>query len=178
MDVEVIEAGSLVVPGRYFTEMVKRLPSGEINLKSEDNLGLTITYDQSEFFINGFSADEFPSLPEIDENVQGRISQGLLKKIIRQTSIAASNDESRPIFTGTLMEIIDDRITLVTTDTHRLSVRKAFWQGNTDEEKISVIIPTKTMVEISRIISDEEEPITVIVGNNQVCFNIGTITFL
>ena len=75
------------------------------------------------------------------------------------------------------MEIIDDRITLVTTDTHRLSVRKAFWQGNTDEEKISVIIPTKTMVEISRIISDEEEPITVIVGNNQVCFNIGTITF-
>lgn len=177
IDVEVIEGGSLVVPGRYFTEMVKRLPSSLITLKSTENFGLVITYEQSELFINGFSPEEFPSLPDINDGIRGSINQDLLKKMVKQTAVAASNDESRPVFTGTLLEIIDNRVTMVTTDTHRLALRKAYWQGNTQEEKISVIIPTKTMVELSRIISDQEEPLNIILGNNQVCFDLGNIIF-
>lgn len=175
IDVEVLEEGTLVVPGRYFTEMVKKLPSGLLNLKSTDHLGLNIQYEQSELFINGFSAEEFPSLPEINKNVQGSIEPSLFKKMIKQTSIAASNDESRPVFTGTLMEITDEKVVMVTTDTHRLALREGAWQGNAGE-KISVIIPTKTMVEVARIIPDDEEPLWITVGHNQVYFKSGDLS--
>jgi len=179
IDVEAIEEGSLVVPGKYFTEMVKKLPNGLINLKKTDNFGLIITYEQSELTINGFPDDEFPALPQIYHNdyLQGQFNQGMLKKMIKQTAIAASTDESRPVFTGTLLEILDNKVTMVTTDTHRLALRRGYWQGNTQDEKISVIIPTKTMVEISRIISEEDETVNFIFDQNQVCFSFGSINF-
>ncbi|MEL7567605.1 MAG: DNA polymerase III subunit beta [Dehalobacterium sp.] len=175
IQVEEIEDGTLVVPGRYFTEMVKRLPSGIINLKSSDNNGLIITYEQSELFINGFSAEEFPSFPEINNHVEGSIDQNLFKKMVKQTAVAASNDESRPVFTGTFVEIINDKIVMVTTDTHRLALREDSWICKSEEKSISVIIPTKTMVEVARIISDEAEPLSVILGNNQVLFKAGNL---
>jgi DNA polymerase-3 subunit beta len=175
VEAEVMEEGSLVVPGRYFTEMVKKLPAGLINLKSTENFGLIIRYEQSESFINGFSSEEFPSLPDIDDQVKGTINQDLLKKMIKQTAVAASNDESRPVFTGTLLEIKDQQMIMVTTDTHRLALRKGHWQSDHLEENISLIIPTKTMVEVARIIADSEETLTMIFGNNQVCFDLGNI---
>ena len=175
IDVEVIEEGTLVVPGRYFTEMVKKLPSGLLNLKTTGNFGLNIKYDQSELSINGFSPEEFPSLPEINNKIKGNINQSLFKKMVKQTAIAASNDESRPVFTGTLMEIVDDKVIMVTTDTHRLALRVGKWHQSTEQEKFSVIIPTKTMVEVSRIISDEPEPLSITVGNNQVYFKSGNL---
>ncbi|MCR6545648.1 DNA polymerase III subunit beta [Dehalobacterium formicoaceticum] len=178
IEVEVIEEGSSVVPGRYFIEMVKRLPSGIINLKSSVREGMIIKYEQSEQFINGFSDEEFPSLPEIKNQITGSMPQNQFKKMVKQTSIAASNDESRPLFTGTLVEITGDKIIMVTTDSHRLALKEEFWSNSSPviENKISVIIPTKTMVEVSRIIPDETEPLIMIGGSNQFLFKTSNIT--
>lgn len=170
LDVEVMEEGKLVVPGRYFIEMVKRLPSGMVNLKSTENNGLIITYEKSELFINGFSAEEFPSFPQITNQVEGKINQNIFKKMIKQTAVAASSDESRPVFTGTFIEIINDKIIMVTTDTHRLALREGVWTCESEEKNISAIVPTKALVEVARIISDEDEKLSIIFGKNQVLF--------
>ncbi|ATW26407.1 DNA polymerase III subunit beta [Candidatus Formimonas warabiya] len=178
LDVEVIEEGTIVVPGKYFSEMVKRLPSGLINLKNTDNFGLEVKYEQSELVINGHSSEEFPSLPEINGHMKGSIRQDLFKKMIKQVAIAASADESRPVFTGTLLDVVENQVIMVATDTHRLALREGIWEGALVPEKISVIIPTKTMLEVARISGDEEEPLLIEVGNNQVYFTAGNVSLI
>jgi DNA polymerase-3 subunit beta len=177
VEVEVIEEGSLVVPGRYFIEMVKKLPSGIINLKSSSQEGLIIKYEQSEQFINGFSDEEFPSLPEIKNQVSGSMPQNQFKKMVKQTAIASSHDESRPVFTGTLVEITGDKIVMVTTDSHRLALKEDYWSNSSAvmDNKVAVIIPTKTMIEVSRIIPDDAEPLFMIGGTNQFLFKTANI---
>lgn len=177
VEVEEIEGGTLVVPGRYFTEMVKKLPAGLINIKTTENYGLIITYEQSEIFINGYSPEEFPSLPEVKNNMVGSIDQDLFKKMVKQTAVASSNDESRPVFTGTLLEFYREKLIMVATDTHRLALREGTWKNNQEEfeDKISAIIPTKAMVEVSRIISDTAEPLHVVLDKNQILFSAGNL---
>ncbi|MGI6711249.1 MAG: DNA polymerase III subunit beta [Bacillota bacterium] len=177
LDTEIADNGTVVVPGKYFSEMVKRLPSGMINIKSNDNQGLDIRYNQSEVSINGYPAEEFPLFPETESSVSGYINQDLFKKIVKQISVASSNDLTRPVFTGILMEILENTVTFVATDTHRLALRQGIWQGDAVNEKISIIIPNRTMVEIARIISDEPEPLHISLNKNQVLFTTGDFSF-
>ena len=176
--VEVIEPGIRVIPGRYFSEMVKKLPSGPINIKSNSGLGIEIKYEQSELSINGFDPDEFPSFPELQDDFSGSIDQDLFKAMIKQVSVAASNDETRPVFTGILMEIFNNEVTMVATDTHRLALRQGAWKGAPFKDKVSMIIPSRTMVEVARIIGDQPEPLLIMAGSNQVYFRMGEITII
>lgn len=176
--VEVVEEGTLVLPGRYFSEMVKRLPSGVINIQSNNGLGIEVKYEQSELSINGFDPEEFPSFPEINADYQGSIDQDIFKNMIKQVSVAASSDETRPVFTGILMEIFENEVVLVGTDTHRLALRQGIWKGTPVKEKITMIIPAKAMVEVARIISDETEPLYIMPGSNQVYFKAGNVSII
>lgn len=178
VSVEVLEPGCLVLPGRYFTEMVKRLPSGVINMKSTDSFGAELKYEKSELSINGYDPDEFPAFPDVTESFSTTVEQNFFKTMIKQVSIAASGDESRPVFTGVLLEFIDNRMVMVATDTHRLAIREENWQVIPKEGKISVIIPNRTMVELSRIINDAEEPLLIVPGNNHTFFKTGNLSLV
>ncbi|MDD2496572.1 MAG: DNA polymerase III subunit beta [Desulfitobacteriaceae bacterium] len=178
VNVDVVEEGTVVLPGRYFTEMVKRLPTGLISIKSNNNFGAEIKYEQSELNINGFDPEEFPSFPETGAGFPGSIDQDLFKDMIRQVSVAASSDETRPVFTGILMELLGTDVILVATDTHRLTLHRGIWKGDLIEEKSTMIIPAKTMVEIARIISDEPEPLFIMPGKNQIHFKAGNISVI
>lgn len=169
--VNVIEEGSVVLPARYMGDMVRRLPDTQIKIETDkENFSTVVNYGTSEFSLLGFSAEQFPALPEIDSNLKFSIKQELFKNMIRQVSFATSQDDNRPIFSGILMEKEGDSIHLVATDTHRLAFRKGTTVSDGSEQTVSVIIPAKTLNEVNRIMTGEEKEIMVTFSDNQVVF--------
>lgn len=176
--VNVIEEGSIILPAKYLSEIVRRLPDTKIDIETDEKNNLTqIKYEQSEFSIHGFSADDFPLLPSIDRKVKYAVKQDVFKNLIKQVVIASSTDENRPVFTGCLMEIEDNKICLIATNTHRL----AFGEISINREEtdfISVIVPGKTLSEISRIANSDKQEITFSIAENQIVFEIEDIIFI
>lgn len=167
--VTVHEPGNIVLPARYIIELARRLPDVPVLIEAlSGGSAATINYGLSQTNIHGFPAEQYPELPEIPDTPALSISQGKLKEIIRQVIFAASTDETRPVFTGTLLEIQDEMLSLVATDTHRLA-----WSRLPVPETriIKIIIPGKTFTELLKITGNsEEENIDIYVNESHVFF--------
>ena len=169
------EPGKVVLPARYFVDIVRRLPSTEISIQLIND-ALNIKYDKSKLTINCYPAHEFPNLPIVEEITSFILPSDIFKKSVKQVSIASSVDHNRPIFTGILMEFkSNEELILVATDTHRLALKHERTKNTSENnlsEKLSIIVPSKIMLEISRLI-ESESMIKLIIGkNNQVMFKI------
>lgn len=162
--------GSVVVDARLFSEIIRKLPDAEVEISLEENNQIYIKCENSQFNIVSHNAQDFPELPSIEEDYSYEMSQDLLKNMIRQTVFATSQDESRPVLTGALVEIENDTLNMVALDGYRLALKKGKIQSHIDNK---VIIPSKTLAEINRIISDDEEKITITLTNNHALFVIG-----
>ncbi|RYD05612.1 hypothetical protein N752_08420 [Desulforamulus aquiferis] len=121
------EEGSIVLPAKYFGEIVRRLPDSPIQIESAEGENAIIHYGQSEIAINGFSADEFPVFSNPQGNTSFTMPEEELKEYLRQVLFATSSDENRPVFTGILLEISNGILRLVATDTHRLALGKKIY---------------------------------------------------
>ncbi len=174
---ELEESGSIVLPGRYFFEIAKKLPDTELSL-TVNHQTLTIQYDNSEIEINGFDPEEFPTLPQINGKIHGIFNLESLKRILREVIIAVSLDESRPIFTGILMEIEQERVNFVATDTHRLAFKKSAWEFEGERDKAAVVIPNKILQEILKLGSESNPNITIEVDENQISFSVENSLFI
>lgn len=169
--VQVLEEGEIVLPARQFSELVRRLPDTKIAINYIDSIiGVEIKYNDAEVNIKGWPGDEFPVIPDLEEGEYNfEINSTLFKNMVKQTVFAASSDESRPIFTGALLEIEENDFKLITTDTHRLALRSS--KGNIiKNNNINLIIPAKALAEVSRIIQEDDENIQIKGNNNQICF--------
>jgi len=175
INADVQEDGTVVVPGKYFNDLVKHLPSGDICLESLSNQQMMVSYEQSQISVHCFDPEEFPSLPQIEGHVHGEIPAPVFRRLVRQVSIAAASDEIRPIFTGLLTKISDNKLVVVATDTHRLAIGEGSWQG---KGETTAILPNRTMQEIARLAINDEEPVVITAGRNQVYFSLGNITFV
>ncbi|MBR6823740.1 MAG: DNA polymerase III subunit beta [Firmicutes bacterium] len=164
--------GVTVVPGRIFNDMVRCLPAGDVTLTVEGGKML-VAYAESELSLNCLDAEEFPLLPKGEGQISGAIDARSFRRLVRQVSVAAASDESRPIFTGIFIRVENGSVTMVATDMHRLAVGKGDWQG---EGSIELIIPCRTMQEIARLANDEEELIQITASQNQACFSFANIT--
>ncbi len=171
VDADVLEEGTVVISGRYFYDLVKHLPFGNVYFEKTGEQ-LTIEYDQSHISVHCLDPDEFPALPQMEEDISGEIPIPIFRRIVRQSSIAAATDEVRPIFSGIYTQFGDNQITMVTTDTHRLALCKGGWKGKAAQ---TYILPTHTMQEIARLAINEEESVIVTLSKNQVFFAIGNI---
>lgn len=176
--VNVIEEGEVVVPAKHFIEIVKRLPDTNISIKySLETNNLIINYETSEFTIKVWPAEEFPLLPELDDECSIIIKNGLLRNMIKQTTFASSADESRPLFTGVLMEVEDEKLRLIATDTHRLTLRIGNIERSS-ELKPNLIIPAKTLNEINRLIKDDDEECIIKISENQASFSLANVNLI
>ncbi len=168
---EVNEKGSTVLPARVITELIRRLPDVTILFKLDPQNGsVTVKYGHSEANINSFPVEEFPELPVPGGDLQLSISADILKEAISQVTFAIARDENRPLYTGVLFEIGNGEANIVATDTHRLAWRKILLD-NAGENTINLIIPGKTLNELTRVISPSEKPLEITVSENQVIFN-------
>lgn len=176
VNAQVIEEGHIVVPAKLFSEIVRKLPDTTISLILNDE-SLTIEYYNSVITIKGFDPEEFPLLPDLFDPISFTLPTDLFKNMIRQTVFACALEESRPVFTGILMQIENQTIRLVATDTHRLAYKVAEIP-NENELEFSGIIPAKTMSEIYRLLKDEEESLNISFNEAQVAFQFGTVNFI
>ncbi|MBN8253477.1 DNA polymerase III subunit beta [Priestia flexa] len=174
--VEIEKTGSVVLPARFFSEIVKKLPKEVVELDVQ-NLFLTIIRSgKAEFNLNGLDAEEYPHLPQIEENNVFRIPTDLLKNMIRQTVFAVSTSETRPILTGVNWKVEGKALTCIATDSHRLALRKANIQSEHDVS-YNVVIPGKSLNEFSKILDDSNELVDIVMTENQVLFKTKHLLF-
>ena len=175
-DLTVVSTGSIVLPARFFNEIIRRLPGKEFSLEVKESFQTQIISENSEFTINGLDANNYPRLPEIPDESSFVISGKTFREIINETQFAVATQESRLVLTGVHFTFSPDKIHAVATDSHRLSSR-ALTLENGPQTKTDLIIPGKSLLELARIIGETDPEIKVCPGENQVLFEIGNILF-
>ncbi|MEB6255334.1 MULTISPECIES: DNA polymerase III subunit beta [Mammaliicoccus] len=175
--VDIEEKGSVVLPGRFFVDIVKKLPGKTVNLSTNDQFKTLITSGHSEFNVSGLDPDQYPLLPQVSEEDAIKLPIKVLKNIIAQTNFAVSTSETRPVLTGVNWLIQNNELICTATDSHRLALRKLKLEDEEIDDK-NVIIPGKALSELNKIVSDSEEDINIFFASNQVLFKVGHINFI
>jgi DNA polymerase III subunit beta len=174
--VEIKQTGAIVLQAKFFSEIVKKLPTDHVEIEVENHLQTIIRSGTSEFNLIGLDADEYPHLPKIEAENVFRIPTDLLKAMIRQTVFAVSASETRPILTGVNWNVENDQLVCIATDSHRLALRKAKIEINTDAS-YNVVIPGKSLIELNKILADNSELIDIVITENQVLFKATHLLF-
>ena len=151
IDGEIKQEGSVAVGAKVFFEIIRKLPSDNVSITVDEDYHMNISCGKAKFNIMAKATDEFPYLPNIVKDKNVNISQFTLKDIIRQTVFSISDNENAKVMTGELFEIHDSELKVVSLDGHRISIRKV--KLNRSYDDVSVIIPGKTLIEISKIIN-------------------------
>ena len=120
---DIEEPGVMVVNARFFTELIRRLPDGMVTVICDDSNNINIKCGKSEYNIPGLDYSDYPEMPRFNEIKKIEIPQNILANMISRTLFAVSKEEIRPVYTGTLFEIEDDELTLVSVDGYRLARR-------------------------------------------------------
>ena len=169
---DVLQTGSLVLGARLFGEIIRKLPDDMVTFQS-DNYMVNIKCGMSEFNILATDPEEFPELPAVEYQNCIYLPQSRLKAMISQTLFAVSDNESRPIHTGSLFEVDAAGLTVVSVDGYRLALRHEEILKKEGEDAFSFVVPGAALGEVERICGDTEEPITVVQGSRHIMFKVG-----
>jgi DNA polymerase-3 subunit beta len=166
---KVSKSGAITIPARLVSEFISGLPKGSVDMKV---LGDNLHIDSGKYTstINGVIADDFPELPTINEtaSIQYSIKTEDFKQAVSQTIITTSNDSTRPVLTGVYWHSHEGQLVLASTDGYRLSERKLVPTSS----EVSAIIPTQTLQEVLRTITDDGDEVDVLFDETQVRFRI------
>lgn len=167
--------GSTVLPARHLTDLVRKIPFGDISMEADPrNYRVTILWGRSQYIIHGHSADQFPYLPSTGGASPYSLSQSLLRGILRQTIFAVSHDETRPILTGALFRISGETLEVMATDGVRIAFRRDTIASQGSDA--SIVVPGRSLNELSRLLSGEDkDTVMIYVTQNQVFFDLGNI---
>ena len=170
LEANVEEQGNTVVNAVMFSEIIKRLPSTEIKITINENNLLEIECEGSLYKLATMNPDDFPELPKINVDNSIEIEQTTLKNMIRKTIFAVSQEENRPIFTGCLFEVKENKLNVVAVDGYRLAVKTKELINNGND--FSSVIPGKTLNEVNKIISDSFDTVKIGISRNQALFEM------
>ena len=174
---QIEEEGSITIPARLLTEFVNSLPADRIDINSiVQPKGLDLQCARFEAHINGTDADEFPPVPSVESGVIGKMEPEALREAITHVAFAAATEESRPVLTGTKVEISGQDVTFAAADGFRLAVYKGKLTEPVSED-INFIIPARALQEVNRLIGGQEAPIefTVTASKSQALFRLENI---
>jgi DNA polymerase-3 subunit beta len=165
--------GATSVPARLLTDLVNSLPGGEpIVLELGDGETLHIKAGRFESNIKGIPAEDFPTVQTAGERPITRVAQKVLRQALDETAFAAASDEARPILTGVLARFEGDQLTLAAADNYRIAVKTITVLDPVEET--SVVIPARALTELSRILADVDDPVSIVLAHsrNQLLFHI------
>lgn len=169
--------GEIVVSGRYIYDIVRKLPEEIINLEEVIDSKLYITTTNSSFTLNCSNVNEFPDLELEFSSNPIKLNQKVFKTIINQTAYATSASETRPVLTGINFKINDDIMECTATDSYRLAVKKINLSSKA-VDRANIIIPTKNLNELVKLMSHDEDDIEMHIFGNKVVFNFNEITMM
>lgn len=168
--------GSIIIQGKYILDIVRKLPEEYINIEVVDELKILIYTQNSEFTLNGISEKEYPNI-NLEKNKKPiLLNNKIFKDIVTQTSFAASTDEAKPVLTGINFNIAGNILECNSTDSYRLA-RKVVTLNEVSEENYNVVIPSKNIVEFSRIMGESDKDIALHIFNNKILFEYENILF-
>ncbi len=169
---DIVQRGMIAIDAKIFSEIVRKLPDNDITIETNENLQTTITCEKAKFDISGKQGEEFSYLPVIEKEESIEILQFTLKEIIRQTIFSIADSESNKLMIGELFEIKDNILRVVSLDGHRISIRKIELKNKVNDKKL--VVPGKTLMEVSKILSGEAESIVNIsYTDNHIVFEFG-----
>lgn len=165
----ILEKGIVALEAKLFSEIIRKLPDSEVNISSDSNNNTQIICEKAKFSIMGKDGEDFSYLPFVERDYQISISQFTLKEVIRQTIFSIAPNDSNKMMTGELFEINGNELRVVSLDGHRISIRKIELKSEYGEKK--VIVPGKTLVEISKILTGgTEDMIDIYFTDNHIVF--------
>ncbi|MBM7712060.1 DNA polymerase III subunit beta [Enterococcus xiangfangensis] len=174
-ELQIAETGTIVLQARFFSEIIRRLPEATFTLEVQENHQVLITSGAAHFTVNGLDADNYPHLPVVEEQNQLKLPVHMLTKLISETVFSVSQHESRPILTGVHFTMANGQLLAVATDSHRLSQRIVPVENANND--FDIVIPGKSLVELSRSLSDEEAEVEISIMENQVLFKTPSMYF-
>ena len=175
IEANVRQAGEIVLSAKLLGDMVRRLPSGEVSIYTNESGNATIRGGVAEFDILAMSASDYPDLPTPGADHTLTIKAGMLRGMIEKTLYAVSQDDKKPAHTGELFAIEEDKLTVVALDGYRLAIVERPVQA---EKHIRIIIPAKTLTEVNKLLGDDEDDVRISANRRFVVFNSGNYTIL
>ncbi len=171
---EIVERGNIALDAKIFSDIIRKLPENDIVIETHD-LKTTITCEKAKFDIIGKSSEDFSYLPFVEKNDFISLSQFTLKEMIRQTIFSIAANENNKMMTGELFEIKDNMLRVVSLDGHRIAIRKMMLKETYEDRK--VVVPGKTLIEISKILSGEvEDTVNIFFTPNHIVFEFDQTT--
>jgi len=167
---KVKDEGSITVPARLMQDFVGSLPDGVIELDLQETK-LHVTTDQYQSVVNGIVADDFPVMPAIKDGKSWTMKGGLFKKALQQVVFAASNDETRPVLTGVLLQTLNGKLYMAATDSYRLAEK----QLGANKQDINLLVPASAMQDLLRVLTDDDQDVKVTHDDQQMLFQVGDI---
>ena len=168
--------GSIIIQGKYISDIVRKLPDKYINIEVVDELKILIYTENSEFNLNGISESEYPNIDLGESKSHIELSPSVLKEIVNQTAFATSIDENKAILNGINFNITGDMLECNATDSYRLA-RKVIKLEKSSKENQNIVIPSRNLVEFTRIIDDSDEMIEIHIFNNKILFKYQNLLF-
>ena len=170
IECDVKEQGSTVVNAIMFSEIIRKLPDSEISITLNENNLLEIECEGALYKLTTMNPDEFPELPKIEIENSIDLEQNMLKNMIRRPIFAVSTEENRPIFTGCLFEVENNKLNVVAVDGFRLALRSIYLQEKVNDFK--AVIPGKTLNELNKILLDSFDHVKIGIAKNQALFEM------
>lgn len=172
----IIEPGKVVINAKILSDIIRLFPDETVTISVSETLTTLIMCGNAKYEIMGLPADEFPSLPEVESDYTLKLPQNMLKSMISQTVFAISTNDNKPVHTGSLFEIENGILNVVSVDGFRLAIRKE--KLNNVSNDFSFIVPGHTLKEIEKIMDDVDDEIEIMLGKKHITFTIGETTLI
>ncbi len=172
VEADVVSSGRIVLNARLFGDIIRRMPDDVVVFSSDEKLNVKLTCGDANFEILGIDPADYPDLPEVEDQHSVSIQQRTLKAMIGQTAFAVSTNEARPVHTGSLFEIGDSGLTVVSVDGFRLALRREPLE-RIDGGSFSFVAPGSALGEVEKICGDTEDLAQITLGNRHLLFEVG-----
>lgn len=171
----IVEKGIIALDAKIFLEIVRKLPDSDIVIETDGSYKTSITCEKAKFNIIGKSGEDFSYLPLIEKEYNIVLSQFTLKEVVRQTIFSISDNDNNKLMTGELFDINNDELKVVSLDGHRISIRKIQLKNSYEPKK--VVVPGKTLSEVSKILSgDADKDVTIYFTPKHIVFEFDNTT--
>ena len=165
----ILEKGIIALDAKIFSDIIRKLPDNDVTISADENYNVTITCEKAKFNIGSKSGEDFSYLPIIERENCITVSQFTLKEVVRQTIFCTAPNDNNKLMTGELFEINGDILKVVALDGHRIAIRKIELKESYSNQK--VVVPGKTLNEISKILSGEvEDVVNIFFAKNHIIF--------
>lgn len=169
VDGTVVEEGKIAIEAKLFSDIVRKLPDSDIFIETNEEYKAAIRCEKAKFNIPGKSGEDFPNLPSVAKNKCICVSQFVLREVINQTIFSISDNENNKLMTGELFEVNNNRLSVVSLDGHRISIRNVELKGENSD--IKVVVPGKALADISKIISGGiDDEVNIYFTENHILF--------